>query len=64
MVQSECYRLQRFFPFLGCQLTFPYRYAMPAHSGQFLLLLTITLFVPTNLRNPELMVRLRNLTAW
>ena len=63
VVQRECYRLQRLFPFLGCQFALPYRNAVPAHSCQLALFLAVPFLVPPDLRHPELPVRLRNLAA-
>ena len=63
MVQGERYRVQRLFPLRRLQLALPYRDAMPAHLSQPPLLLLVPLFVPPNLRHPELPVRLRNLAA-
>ena len=63
MVQRECYRLQRLFPFLGCQFALPYRNAVPTHRGKLLLHFQVTLLVPHYLTDPETPVGLRNLTA-
>ena len=63
MVQGESYRVQCLLSLFGLQFTLPYRDAMPAHLSQLALFLLVTLFVPANLRHPELPVRLRNLAA-
>ncbi len=64
MVQRERNRLQRFFTFRRLQFALPHRNAMPAHLCQLALLLFVPLLVPSNLRHPELMVRLRNLATF
>ena len=51
---------ERLFPFLGFQLTFPYRHAVPPHSCQFLLYLFVTLDVACDFSCPELRVRFGN----
>ena len=63
MVQRECNRLQRFFPFRRLQFALPHRNTMPAHLCQLALLLFVPLLVPSNLRYPKVSVRLGNLTA-
>ena len=63
MVQRERNRLQRFLTLRWLQLALPNCDAMPAHFSQFTLLFLVPLLVPTNLRHPELTVRLWNFAA-
>ena len=51
---------ERLFPFLGFQLTFPYRHAVPPHSCQFLLYPLVTFDVACDFSCPELRVRFGN----
>ena len=63
MVERKYDRIQRFLTLRRFQLTLPYRDTMPPHFSQLALLLLITLLIPTNLRHPELPIRIRNLAA-
>ena len=63
MVQRECNRLQRFFPFRRLQFTLPHCDAVPTHCRQFALFLLVSFLVASYLVHPELTVRLRNLAA-
>ena len=63
MVERKSDGVKSHFTLLRLQFTFPYRYAMPSHFSQRLLLLLVAHLVPANLLHPEVAVCLRNLTA-
>ncbi len=63
VVKRKCQRLQRQLTDFGLQLTFPDCNTVPPHSGQFSLLLLVTLLVPANLLHPKLPIRIRKLTT-
>ena len=63
MIQGEGDGVQRLFALLWLQLTFPDGDAMPSHLSQLALFLLIAFLVPSNLRHPELSIRLRYLAA-
>ena len=63
MVERKSDGVKSHFTLLRLQFTFPYRYAMPSHFSQRLLLLLVAHLVPSNLLHPEVAVCLRNLTT-
>ena len=63
MVERKSDGVKSHFTLLRLQFTFPYRYAMPSHFSQPLLLLLVAHLVPANLLHPEVAVCLRNLTT-
>ena len=63
MIQGEGDGVQRLFALLWLQLTFPDDDAMPTHFSQLAQFLLIAFLVSSDLRHPELSIRLRYLAA-
>ena len=63
-VERICQRFQCLFSDVGLQFTFPNGNRVPTHGSQLLLHLSVSLPVASDLTDPELTVRLRNLAAF